>query len=67
MNSDVFQGKWNQFKGDIKRQWGKLTDDDIERVAGNREELVGRIQEAYGKNRREAEMEVDDFFDQLTR
>jgi uncharacterized protein YjbJ (UPF0337 family) len=61
MNEDVLKGKWHQLKGDIKSRWGKLTDDDLDRVEGEAEKLVGRVQERYGYQRDEAKREVDDF------
>ncbi len=61
MNRDILQGKWKQLKGAAKQKWGKLTDDDLDRVEGSRDELVGMIQERYGKSRDEAEREVDDW------
>ena len=45
MNWDQIEGNWKQFKGEARQQWGKLTDDELEQVKGQREELVGRIQE----------------------
>ena len=63
MNSDVFKGKWMQIKGEVKSQWGKLTDDDIDRVEGDAEKLVGRVQERYGYAREDAKREVDSFLD----
>jgi uncharacterized protein YjbJ (UPF0337 family) len=64
MNEDILKGKWNQFKGSVKEQWGKLTDDDITQAEGNYDQLVGRIQERYGYNREEAERQVDDWMKQ---
>lgn len=61
MNEDVFEGRWKQFKGDMKRTWGKLTDDDLDRAEGNRDKLVGSLQERYGWERNRAEKEVDTF------
>lgn len=61
MNWDQIEGKWKQFKGEAKAQWGKLTDDDLDRIAGNREKLAGRIQEQYGKEKEEVEREIDDW------
>lgn len=61
MNSDVLEGKWKQLKGKVQQKWGDLTDDDLDRVSGRREELVGLIQERYGYARQEAEEEVDNF------
>jgi len=63
MNADVFKGKWMQIKGEVKSQWGKLTDDDLDRVEGDTEKLVGRVQERYGYAREEAKREVDSFLD----
>jgi uncharacterized protein YjbJ (UPF0337 family) len=62
MNEDVLQGKWRQLKGEVKSQWGKLTDDDIDRAEGDTEKLIGRVQERYGYAREDAKREVDDFF-----
>jgi uncharacterized protein YjbJ (UPF0337 family) len=61
MNSDIFKGKWNQLKGNIKQQWGDLTDNDIARIEGNYDEFVGVLQERYGYNRERAEREVNDY------
>jgi uncharacterized protein YjbJ (UPF0337 family) len=63
MNSDVFKGKWHQLKGEVKSQWGKLTDDDLDRVSGDAEKLIGRVQERYGYARHDAEREVNNFID----
>lgn len=65
MNQE-FKGKWEQFKGDVKEKWGKLTDDDLTQINGRRDKLVGKLREAYGKSASEVEKEVDDFFDGLT-
>jgi uncharacterized protein YjbJ (UPF0337 family) len=58
MNWDRVEGSWNEFKGQVKQQWGKLTDDDLDVIAGRRDELVGRIQKAYGLARDEADRQV---------
>jgi uncharacterized protein YjbJ (UPF0337 family) len=63
MNTDTLKGKWNQMKGQIKRQWAKLTDDDLKRIEGNADEAVGVIQERYGRTREEAQREWRDFCD----
>ena len=63
MNEDTLKGKWHQLKGEVKVRWGQLTDDDLDRVEGDAEKLVGRIQERYGYQRDEAQREVDAFFD----
>ena len=59
MNEDVFKGQWTQFKGRVREQWGKLTDDDIDRIEGKSEQLIGRLQERYGWAREDAQREVD--------
>ncbi len=59
MNEDVFKGNWKQIKGNAKQWWGKLTDDDLNRIEGRQEELVGRLQERYGWSKEEARTEVD--------
>jgi uncharacterized protein YjbJ (UPF0337 family) len=59
VNSDQWQGKWKQFKGSIKERWGKLTDDDLNVIEGNRDQLAGRIQERYGIAKEEARKQVD--------
>jgi uncharacterized protein YjbJ (UPF0337 family) len=61
MNEDRMQGNWNQVKGKIKEQWGRLTDDDLDVIAGKRDQLCGRIQERHGLARDEAEKQVKDF------
>jgi uncharacterized protein YjbJ (UPF0337 family) len=48
MNKDIANGQWNQLKGQVRKQWGKLTDDDIAQINGNREQLEGKIQARYG-------------------
>lgn len=61
MNRDTLKGQWHQLKGDVKTQWGKLTDDDLAQVDGQSEKLVGVVQERYGYARERAEREVNDF------
>ncbi|MDR6586086.1 CsbD family protein [Herbaspirillum sp. BH-1] len=63
MNWDIVEGNWKQFKGKAKEQWGKLTDDDLDVIAGKRDQLAGRVQEAYGVSKDEAEKQVRDFED----
>lgn len=62
MNDDVFAGKWKQFKGNVKQWWGDVTDDDVDRIEGKYEEMVGVLQERYGWNRERARTEVHDRF-----
>jgi uncharacterized protein YjbJ (UPF0337 family) len=61
MNWDRISGDWKQFKGSVKEQWGKLTDDDLTLVEGKRDQLVGRIQNRYGIAKDEAERQVTDW------
>lgn len=66
VNSDVIKGKWRQFKGEMKTQWGKLTDDELDQIDGNREKLAGAIQEKYGVARSEAEKQIKKWEDNTT-
>lgn len=59
----IAKGIWKQIKGDARSEWGKLTDDDWEQIAGQRDKLVGRLEEEYGWQRSEAEQRVDDWYD----
>jgi len=61
MNWDEVQGKWKQMKGSIKEHWGKLTDRDLDTIAGKRDQLAGKIQERYGLSREDAHRETDDW------
>ena len=61
MNWDIVKGKWKQMTGSAKSNWGELTDDDLQQVDGERERLVGKIQEKYGIARDKAEEQVDDW------
>ncbi|HEX9893479.1 MAG TPA: CsbD family protein [Gemmatimonadales bacterium] len=60
MNRDWIEGNWKQVKGKVRERWGKLTDDDLDVIAGRREQLIGRIQELYGTAKTEIERELDD-------
>jgi len=61
MNEDIIKGKWKQLKGNMKKRWADLTDDDLQYAEGNHDYLVGRVQERYGRSKDEAKREVDDF------
>lgn len=61
MNWDQISGKWMQLKGDVRQRWGKLTDDDLQVIAGSRDKLLGRIQERYGIAKEEAEKQLDEW------
>ena len=61
MNWDQVEGKWKQFRGSAKQQWGKLTDDDLEQISGMRDKLVGKLQERYGIAKDEAQKKADEW------
>ena len=59
MNEDVFAGQWKQMRGELKSWWGKLADDDLDRIGGQKDKLIGLVQEKYGYARDYAEQEVE--------
>lgn len=61
MNSDELQGKWKQLKGAARQQFGRLTENDLEMIAGQRERLIGKLQERYGYLREEAQKRADEW------
>ena len=61
MNEDIIKGNWNEAKGSILKKWGKLTNDDIEQINGDRIKLAGKIQKVYGLERDEAEKQLKDW------
>ena len=63
MNEDTLKGQWNQVKGQLRKQWGRLTDDDLDQIKGSRDILLGKLQEYYGKNRDENERELETWLD----
>lgn len=65
MNWDRIEGTWKQYKGKALETWGDITDDEFDRVAGKREQMVGLVQQKYGKAKDEAEREVDSWFSKL--
>lgn len=65
MNSDIIKGKWKQLKGQLKTQWGDLTDDDLDVAEGHSDYLAGKLQERYGWTKERAEQEVRDFSNRL--
>lgn len=62
MNWDIIEGNWTQMKGEARKAWGKLTDNDLEVVAGNKDKLCGKLQEHYGWAKNEAERNIDETF-----
>lgn len=67
MNADQLKGKWKQLKGSVKEHWGKLTDDDLNVIDGQQEQLIGTIQERYGIAREAAEKQVNEWNDAAAR
>ncbi len=61
MNNDIIKGKWAQLRGQLKAQWSKLTDDDVNLLDGHREYLVGKVQERYGIAKDKADAQVTTF------
>jgi uncharacterized protein YjbJ (UPF0337 family) len=61
MNWDQIEGKWKQMKGSVKQRWGKITDDDLDYIAGSRDRFVGRLQERYGMAREDAQKQADEW------
>lgn len=60
MNKDQWSGKWRQMRGAIKKEWGKMTDDELDMIGGDYDKLVGKIQERYGNAREDVERRLDD-------
>lgn len=67
MNAEVFEGQWKQMRGELRSWWGKLTDDDLEKIAGKRDRLIGVLQEKYGYTREAAQQEIDRRFREYDR
>lgn len=63
MNQQTLKGNWKQIKGKVRETWGKLTDDEIEKIGGNFDQLVGKVQEKYGYKMEEAKMYVNSFLE----
>ncbi|MCA0404449.1 MAG: CsbD family protein [Proteobacteria bacterium] len=59
MNKEIFSGKWDQVKGKIKQQWGKLTDNDLTEIEGDNELLFGKLKEYYGYNKEQVQNMLD--------
>jgi len=63
MNEDILMGKWKQLKGKIKEQWGDLTDDEIDKLEGRKDRLIGALQERYGMSKDEAARQANNWWD----
>jgi len=66
MNWDQIEGKWKQYKGQVREKWGSLTEDDVEWISGKRDRLVGKIQERYGRGKEVVEKQVDEWRHKLS-
>jgi uncharacterized protein YjbJ (UPF0337 family) len=66
MTWDEIKGSWREYKGRVKEKWGELTDDDLDRIAGKRDQLLGVLQNRYGRTRDAVEQEIREFEDGLT-
>jgi uncharacterized protein YjbJ (UPF0337 family) len=62
MDWNRVEGNWKQVKGKVKEQWGKLTDDDLDVIAGKQDQLEGRLQQRYGYAKDQAQKEVNDWY-----
>jgi uncharacterized protein YjbJ (UPF0337 family) len=67
VNEDQFKGNWKQFKGELKRQYGKLTDDDLAEIEGNYEKFQGKLQERYGEQKEEVNRWTENWFEKHNR
>lgn len=65
LNKSIIEGNWRQFRGEALKQWGKLSQDDVDEAEGDVTKLVGKLQELYGYSRAEAEKKVDALKDRL--
>lgn len=65
MNWETIEGNWKRFAGKAREQWGRLTDDDLERIEGRREQLAGTLQARYGETREEVEARIDEWVHRL--
>lgn len=65
MNKNQIKGEWKQIRGKVAEQWGKLTNDDLDVIAGKRDQLLGRLQARYGKTQEAIEKEVKEFEDRF--
>jgi len=59
MNRDTLKGQWAQLKGQVRKQWGKLTDDEVDQIQGDSEILMGKLQQRYGYTREQAQREIE--------
>jgi uncharacterized protein YjbJ (UPF0337 family) len=65
MNREQFKGQWKQFKGELKKQWGKFTDDDLLQIEGDYDKFTGKLQERYGDRKDEVGRWADQWYESL--
>lgn len=65
MNWDQVEGKWKEFKGNIREKWAKLTDDDLDAIAGNKDKLLGKLQQHYGRSKEQSESDVNEWVSEI--
>lgn len=65
MNWNQIEGRWDQLAGQVKSQWGKLTDDDLKNIAGKRQQLVGKLQERYGTLKDDIEKQINEWIERI--
>ncbi|MES2504259.1 MAG: CsbD family protein [Myxococcota bacterium] len=63
MNKEIFEGKWEELKGTMKKTWGKLTDNDLTQIEGNQQEIYGKLEQHYGYTKDQASKAIKDFQD----
>ncbi len=61
MNWNEVEGKWNQLKGTVREKYGKFTDDDLETIAGKKDQFIGKLQQRYGMSREQAQKDVESY------
>jgi uncharacterized protein YjbJ (UPF0337 family) len=67
MNRDQFKGQWMQFKGELKKQWGKFTDDDLLQIEGDYDKFAGKVQERYGDKKEDVNRWADKWYESYKR
>lgn len=65
MNWDQIEGRWTELKGKARASWGKLSDDELEQIAGKKDQIVGKLQQKYGLAHEEAEKQADEWAKKL--
>ncbi len=66
MKQDILKGKWKQLKGQAQKKWGKLTDDELDQIQGNKDMLIGKLQEKYGYTRDQAQQQIDQWMQEAS-